>query len=314
MKSSNTPKITKPKTAISIVKRFDAAQVELRHVMADGLFRPLEKTSIKRAPLFVEHQSSIENRKHPNLSVKVIIKWVGGEALDIFDQSVFLALHKLMSNQSVIEKEKRINDEKIYSELAINGMDSRTPVVSKNTSLTEIANLLGLTDGGENLRRIYRSVHRMASVTCFFSEFKEDGKNIVNEVRFNLLASYEITKGALRVGLNPLLSAAILGGSNVKKCSIDMESQRQLKGDISKRLHVWLSAWASYDKSQRIGIDTLIPHIWGKEISDKELLKNVRRYVRSAITSINGLDGWKCELSPCKKFVDITKPQYSLTA
>jgi hypothetical protein len=314
MKSSNPLKSTNPSTEVSIVKRFDASQVEIRHVLTDGLFRPLKKVSSKREQLYIEHQSIIDVSTTPITKKRIIIKWVGAEALDIFDQSVFLALHKLLSNQSAIENEKRENDKKIYQSLAIEGSPKQMSVVSQSMSFSEIAEVIGLTDGGENLNRIYKSLHRLATVTCFLSAFEEGQKKITNEVRFNLLASYEIRKGALRVGLNPLLSAAILGHAYVKKCIIDMESQRQLKGDISKRLHVWLSAWASYDKSQRIGIDTLIPHIWGKDISDKALLKNIRRYVREALSMIDGLDGWTCELSSCKKFVDITKPQYKLIA
>lgn len=314
MKSSNTPKSPTSKTPIAVVNRLDASQVEIRHVMTDGLFRPLKKVSTKREQLYIEHESLVDVKNTANTKKKIIIKWVGAEALDIFDQSVFLALHKLLSNQSAIEKEKRENDERIYQSLSIEGSPKQMSIVSKNMSFSEIAEVIGLTDGGENLNRIYKSLHRLATVTCFFSEFEDGQKKIKNEIRFNLLASYEIKKGALRVGLNPLLSAAILGHAYVKKCIIDMESQRQLKGDISKRLHVWLSAWASYDKSQRIGIDTLIPHIWGKEISDKALLKNVRQCVRQALSMIDGLDGWTCELSACKKFVDITKPQYTVIA
>jgi hypothetical protein len=314
MISSKPLKRTTSQKPIAVINRLDASQVEIRHVMTDGLFRPLKKVSTKREQLYIEHESLLDVNATANTKKKIIIKWVGAEALDIFDQSVFLALHKLLSNQSALEKDRRQEDEKIYQGLSITGSPIHWSIVSRSMSFSEIAEVIGITDGGENLNRIYKSLHRMATVTCFFSEFEDSQKKIKNEIRFNLLASYEIKKGALRVGLNPLLSAAILGHAYVKKCIIDMESQRQLKGDISKRLHVWLSAWASYDKSQRIGIDTLIPHIWGKEITDKALLKNIRRYVREALAMIDGLDGWTCELSACKKFVDITKPQYSVTA
>lgn len=111
--------------------------------------------------------------------------------------------------------------------------------------------------------------------------------------------------GRIMISINPMLSKALAGGQST---FVDMHEQRKLKGEVSKRLHVWLSSWIKHGESNKIKLDLLIPHVWGDEC-EKTKLRLRRLYLRETIKEINSLPGWKMEENRDTGVVTIKRPK-----
>ena len=137
---------------------FDHARVDPSHCLTDGLFRPLKRQSFKGLSLDVRY-------KYKALT----FWWRNYCPLNITDQSVFLAVHRLASDKERVtpvrpstlnETEKTVRD---ALELELQASDLDVLVVE--TTLYEISKILGVTDSGANLKQIKESLLRLSGVT-----------------------------------------------------------------------------------------------------------------------------------------------------
>jgi len=274
------------------LKVVDHARVDPSHCLADGLFRPLFRGSQSSEPLNIEYEFEqlVENSYK-----KFVLRWSGPELLSIVDQSVFLAIHRLASQ---IGRPERVephhsNPAFVTTRAALNmsyrARDSECLVL--NTTPTEIAETIGIAANGEALQRMKKSLHRLSKVSL--SIYSRDDPNTL--LWQSNLVSALIYNRKLLIGLNPRLSKAIVA---TPVTFIDMREQRALQGDITKRLHVWLSCWQGINstKERNIDIDKLTLHVWG-DVSTDDVLYTRRCSLKKSLSEINRLTGWKCILT-----------------
>lgn len=256
---------------------FDHARVDSSHCLTDGLFRPLSRVPSKEC-LDVTHTFK-----------GYTLRWLNYCKLNIVDQSVFLAIHRLGVEEGRVE---RVGDEhespvmkEVRAALKLEKEATRSDCLVLDTTLYEIAKTIGVTDGGENLKMIRNSLIKLSCVSFLIYKGDNIGDTFFKSGLFSKLAG---TDGRIHVGINPMLGKALTGNQST---FVSMSEQRCLKSDITKRLHVWLSSWMRVGDERKIEIDKLVPHIWG-ENPESETMRKRRYSIRKAIIELNNLSSW----------------------
>lgn len=256
---------------------FNHAKVDTSHCLTDGLFRPLSRIPSNES-LDVQHSYK-----------GYTLRWLNYCKLAINDQSVFLAILRLASEKARVERVSDSHESTIMKEVRTAlKMEKEAPkndCLVLDTSLYEIAKTIGINDCGDNLRMIKRSLVKLSCVSLLIYK----GDDIADAFfKTNLFSNLAGIDGRIHIGINPMLGKALTGGQFTH---IDMNAQRELKSDVAKRMHVWLSSWMREGKRNKIELDKLVPHIWGEK-PELEKLRKRRLSIRKAILEINELEGW----------------------
>lgn len=280
----------------------DHARVEMAHCLADGLFLPTVQRVGGKIPVL--------NLSYQYGKDKITYWWRNYESLDVKDMCVFLAIHRMAVESArgiTVEINPTSQDAIAMRELfQLKAAAEKETCIMVETSLTEIARIVGIGDSGQNLKNIMLSLVRMSSV--MLALYKPN--DMINFFwQASLINKFDkIDNGHLVVGLNPRLASAILCRPTTY---IDMREFREIKNKVTKRLYVWLSAWANTSHATRISLDNLIPHIWGKvDVLNCGTVRNRRRALRVAIADIAGLQGWACSLDVSTQMVRVQKPKF----
>ena len=291
MKTQPTAKKQKSKHVII----FDHARVDPSHCLTDGLFRPLKRQSFEGQSLSVRY-------KYKDYT----FWWRNYCPLNITDQSVFLAVHRLAAEKARTKvvgpssESSTMIDARNALKLKYDASD--LDILVLETTVNEIAQTMGITDSGANFKQIKESLIRLSGVS--FVIYKGDDVTTLFW-QANLFSHMAGLDKKLAIGINPMLSRALSGGQYT---FVNMREQRELNSEVSKRLHVWLSSWLKAGTKDKIGLDLLIPHIWGDE-SEKGKLRTRRVYLRNALKEINELQGWSCVEDKESGFVVFERPK-----
>ncbi len=274
---------------------FDHARVDPSHCLTDGLFRPLKRQSFKGLSLDVRYKYK-----------EYTFWWRNYCPLNIADQSVFLAVHRLASEKGRVTrvgpKEESDLMKSVRDALELEYQASDQDVLVLETTQYEISQVMGVTDSGANFKQIKESLFRISGVSFVIYKGEDESSAFW---KANLIGKMAGIDGKIMISINPMLSKALAGGQST---FVDMREQRHLKGEVSKRLHVWLSSWIKNGESNKIKLDLLVPHVWGDNC-EKAKLRLRRFYLRDAINEINSLDGWECFEDKESKFVSIKRPK-----
>ncbi len=301
---SAPPKTGKPK--IQTIERMDCAQIESTHALIDGLFKPIDH-KLKRPSFNI--QQKISTKAGKNLT----LEWQGIQ-LDITDQQVLLAILRIVSEKNRQVEQSKIDNASLTAltksfNFQGTALASITDTLMANTSLTEICTVAGMSDSGQNIEAVYQSIHRMQCTRCWVYQETETNLKKRTEIGFSLIAHWGMKEGNAYIGINPFLSNAILGKMQVTH--LDMTHMRSIRGEIGKKLFLWLSAWASYDRTQAIGLDKLVGHVWGDSAKDNAALRKRRLRVRTALDGISKLEGWTIQPKDTTDAIfNIRKPKY----
>lgn len=289
--SSKKPPVNTKKHVIV----FDHARVDPSHCLTDGLFRPLKRQSFKGLSLDVRY-------KYKSLT----FWWRNYCPLNITDQSVFLAVHRLASEKGRVTRVGPSDEvetmKAVRDALKLKYDASDLDVLVLETTVNEIAKVMGITDAGNNYKQIKESLIRLSGVS--FVIYKGDDVTTLFW-QANLFSHIAGIDKRLVIAINPMLSKALAGGQST---FVDMREQRELKTEVSKRLHVWLSSWIRHGQENKIQLDLLVPHVWGDE-SERDKLRKRREYLRNALGEINSLAGWECIEDKSSSFVTIKRPK-----
>ena len=294
-KKQTTKKVVKQKSDLRHIIVFDHARVDPSHCLTDGLFRPLKRESLKGKGLDVSY-----------IYKDYTLRWVNYKILGIADQSVFLAVHRLASEKGRFERVGISHENLIMLDvrkaLKLDLDAENLDCLVLETSLYEIAKTIGIADSGTNLKRIRESLINLSFVSFVIYRGNETTQPFWKANLFSTLAGVD---GRIVVGINPMLCKALVG----EQCTyICMSEQRSLKSDVAKRLHVWISSWARHGVNTKIGLDTLIPHVWG-DVVQGEALYTRRNTLRKSIAELDSLDGWTCKEDKASGMVSITRPK-----
>ncbi len=215
-------------------------------------------------------------------TLRVVAPW----ALGIDDLGVLLALLRLAllperTGHLSARPQTPVGDV-LASELDVRQVeDWETRVI--DTSLREIGRTAGRSTGGANLRTINQSLIRLATVTVFV-------RSATTTVSAHILGWSGIGRdGRVRVALHPHVAAAVVGGPATR---VDMHAWRALRGEVARRLLVWLSAWLRTGQTRTIRLDSLANHVWSASPLDRKAASKRRATVRDALGELDRLDGW----------------------
>lgn len=289
-----TTKKPEPKKSKHVIV-FDHARVDPSHCLTDGLFRPLKRQSYKGLSLDVRYKYK-----------EYTFWWRNYCPLNITDQSVFLAVHRLASEKGRVSRigpsEEAETMKAVRDALKLKYNASDLDVLVLETTVNEITKVMGITDAGKNYKQIKESLIRLSGVS--FVIYKGDDVTTLFW-QANLFSHIAGIDKRLVIAINPMLSKALVGGQST---FVDMREQRELESEVSKRLHVWLSSWIRHGEQNKIQLGLLIPHVWGDE-GEKDKLRKRREYLRNALAEINLLDGWECFEDKISNFVTIKRPK-----
>ena len=276
---TKTPTIKNPSKHVIV---FDHARVDPSHCLTDGLFRPLKRESNETA-----NQALNVKYKYQDYT----FWWRNYCPLNITDQSVFLAVHRLAAEKGNVARVGPLHENQTMCEVraALNlDYDAKSlDVLVLETTVTEIAKTIGIAKSGSNYKQIKDSLIKLAGVSFVIYRGNDVSSIFWSATLFSHLAGVD---GKIIVGINPLLSKALSGGQST---FVSMIEQRNLKSEVSKRLHVWLSSWIRAGGENKVELDLLIPHIWGNIVTGYTLRKR-RLYLRKALSEIGTLEGWSC--------------------
>lgn len=274
---------------------FDHARVDPSHCLTDGLFRPLKKGSYKGLSLDVRY-----------IYKDYTFWWRNYTPLSITDQTVFLAVHRLASEKGRAERVGRDHENRTLVEVrdALNMRydASASECFVLQTTLYEIAQTMGISIAGNNYDMIRESLYRLSGVSFVIYKTEDEKKPFWQTNLFSQLAGVD---GKLVIAINPMLSKALAGGQST---FVNMNEQRTLSSDVSKRLHVWLSSWARDGVSRKIELDGLGTHVWGNQ-TEGSALRSRRQSLRKALKELNDLPGWTCEEDPETGLVTVKRPK-----
>ena len=290
-------KIPKKKIGGRQVIVLDHARIDPSHCLADGLFRPMRRGDQKNASMDIHYRYK-----------GFTFWWRNYQLLDISDQSVFLAIHRLAAARGRAERVGPDHQDPTFLNLrqALNmKLDAEElQCLAFSTSLNEIAKLIGLTNTGPNLKAIKDSLLRLSGVSFVIYKGEEHTSTFWQA---NLISQLAGCDGKVVIAVNPLLGKALVGKPSTY---ISMEEQRSLKSDPAKRLHVWLSSWASSQEERKIELDSLVPHVWGNQETSGESTNRRRRgLLRKGLAEIAALTGWTIEEDPKTSMIRVKKSE-----
>lgn len=300
MKRTNAmPTYKKRPTLVASDIIFDHAAVHNCYALADGLFRPIQKGCGGEHPLDITYtfKENTIRWSHPT------------ECLGIKDQSVFLALLRIASEPSRATYIESDNQETQYTEartrLCLELKASGNAFMVINTSARELAKTSQVAINANALTRIQASLLRLSEVTQSISR---DGPCYW---RSQMISVLNLTGNKLLVALNPMLTSAVMvsGDKNTTpRTYVSMAEQGALKLEASKRLHFWACGWLRPTESQRVKLDTLIPHIW-PESANGDAHYSRRSTLKSALQELSERTSWQCKLDEKSNSVFIQRPQ-----
>ena len=296
-----------PEAAVSYM---DHAPVHPVYIHADGLFRPVAHGQA--------NDCGIVSKIYSMGSVKISCQWQSKQALNIVDQSVLFFICQLASQPArlfglvpaAVNATTTAMVMSISKSLNAVGLSSNFPHHGIRTTLPEIARGIGLTPTGTNSHAMLESLNRLAAtrmtrtvLDCHGNPSEQSGQSNVigllcdDEFHYILL-SIELTK------------ASSVSGT---VSWVNMREHRSIKSKPAKRLHAWLSNWASTRETRVVDLSLLPKHIWGNSPCTTSASKSRAHTLRATIQEIARLPGWICFVDADKKRLMVRKPIFAGT-
>lgn len=248
----------------------------------------MQDPALALAPLFLsrpkrERRETEVHRIHNSIK----IRWHAKEALNIFEQSVYLTILAIAGQQRIIldADNPGKTGKLLLSKINYQGNSYQESLSLAKTSLGQIALLSGHKSiGGKNRNSVQRALCRLAETTAL-----ENRNDAI--CKYQLLAWSKDKDSEVVIALNPRASAVLQGEQYVY---ISLAERRTLSADCSKGLHAWLSGTLHAGRKHRYLIDGLQEHVWGDTASGAAI-RTRRSKLLSSLLQISKLPGWTCE-------------------
>lgn len=249
------------------------AKLDPAHVF-DGLFVPTGGK--KRDKLFVP----------PRRFGEIEIGFQGFDQLGADDQSILLAIAAQIgvNGDVIFAKPQGPVMEQLRLALEIR-TDDGADVGSKRTSLRSLLIDAGYKDpdSGAALKRAKACLNRLAN-----AQVREINHTTGWDRRSNLISTaFNRRTGEVYVATNPRLTGAVFTGQHVK---VSLYERNELESETAKILHCWLCSNIRLGRSLGNGngarLDTLIPHVWGRNDDNKRVESKRRGLLRDALDEI----------------------------
>lgn len=263
------------------------AKVDPAHLL-DGLFTP----TAKKGEALYGVEGIFEE-------IKIAFK---GVQLSVTHQSLLLAISARTARQTsaktllVTGNAKNLQNKQV-KKLELTGEAEDLEVSIVKCSAYSLLVDAGLNTGGKNYDDMVRMLHEMSTVTMYRGDMRKGGTS--------KLLSFSHISDQIVVSFNWRMAGAILGEQNIQ---VSLHERMQLnKFPVAKILHAWFSCHIRLGGSLMSGkgaeIDTLIRHTWGNRPFSDGVLKQRRLRIKEALSAINKIEGWVCDINGTHVFV-----------
>jgi hypothetical protein len=290
-----------PEAAVSYI---DHAPVHPVYIHADGLFRPVAHGQ--------GDSSGTISKIYSMGAAKILCQWQSQQALNIVDQSVLFFICQLAAQPSRVfgVVPAAANVTAMTKSLNAVGLCSDLEHCGVKTTLPEIARGIGLTPTGTNSHAMLESLNRLAATRMTRTVLDGNGNPSEKSGQSNvigLVCGDEFQYIVLNIELTKACSAS----GTVSW--VNMREYRSIKSKPAKRLHAWLSNWASTRETRVVDLSLLPKHIWGHIPCTTSASKSRAHTLRAAIQEIARLPGWICFVDADKKRLMVRKPIFAGT-
>ncbi|EHL20321.1 hypothetical protein KYG_23860 [Acidovorax sp. NO-1] len=281
----------------------DHAPVWPAPICAQGLFRPTQNGAAAQ-PLEVRFSSFIRNH-----SFDYVVRC--RQALNITDQSLYFHLCQLAASS----KEERVTEahgmyETYQSVLGASGFGADSALTVVKAKPSDLAAGIGLTRTGTNTQSVLASLNRLSQTTMERRLMTGGAVAEHGSTKFLGLLCFD---GEVHIVLHTesgFLARKVDGEVHRGVSWINMREQRRLAGKPAKRLHAWLSAWASPVERRLVSLDKLLIKVWGEVPSTPAIRKARMHTLRGAVKEVGELSGWTCILGDDGGSVIARKPLF----
>ena len=217
------------------------------------------------------------------------------EQLDISDEDLLLAIialaRPLHSVEDIYPPHEKIEEETIEGKLWIdlkienssNVNFAKQQTIAITTTQYKLLKYLELSLNTESYNRLIKSLDRLNMTRIKV----KNG----HEIYITHLLSYGQDKNKnLKIAINPLTAAMLLGIDKISYVTNNLDERYQLPKGIPRRLHaIFASCLNSKRKTQQINIVTLAYKIWDKDKITKKKIWKLRTYCMK----LNQLEKWE---------------------
>lgn len=308
-KSGNSKRLTKrrlgadglPEAAVTYM---DHAPVHPVYLHADGLFRPV--------PHGKGDTGSRVSKIYSMGTKKIFCEWQAKQALNIVDESVMMYLCQIAAqpNREFHVSNVHPNTAVLMRSLNAAGLASDIFHSGIKTTLPEVARGIGLTATGSNSKAVLESLNRLASARMRRTVLNPDGSRSMDTGTSNVIGLV-CDDDSQSIVLNAELSKACNRSGTV--AWVNMREHRAIKSKPAKRLHAWLSNWASTREVRTLDMKLLPKHVWGPQACSAAAIKSRLHTLRSCIQEIAVLPGWICSIDKTRNCLMVRKPIFAGT-
>lgn len=266
-----------------VVDYMDHAPVWQGPIFAPGLFRPTQNGA-PTVPIEIHFAC-----KAGGLSKRYLLD--SPEALNVTDQAVYFYLcQRVGAGKYLPLLHEHVRFEAYRHALGVSGLWEKKEMAVIKATPSDIAAGIGLTRTGTNAKAMLASLNRLSQVSMHI-QIVDDKAAEIGQGNSRFLG-FLCSDDEVRIVLH--YESTFLAGYRKGVAWINMREHRGLSTKPAKRLHAWLSAWASAGSRKLVGLDSLLVSVWGEKPATPAIRKDRKRTLRQAIAEVSHLPGWIC--------------------
>jgi len=289
------PAITTDEYAVDYI---DHAPVWPAAILTPGLFRPLQNGA-PTAPWTLIRRGTFRE-------CASAFSIAGALKLNIVDQTVYFHLCQLLAaGRGAVFTPEHPQYSHYQQLLGVAGVWSNEPMAVIAGKLSDLAAGIGLSRTGTNAKSVLASLNRLNLVTVSTRTILPSRKMLEGVSR---LIALERADNEVRIALH--FESTYLAQQRKAVAWVNMREQRSLPSKPAKRLHAWLSAWASSREFRLVGLSKLVVNVWGDVPANPDIRKDRMRTLRKALKAVGQLPGWSCVEMAGSEQVYVRKPRF----
>lgn len=286
------------------VDYMDHAPVWPASIFCQGLFKPTQNGA-PAVELKLSYEASVGG-------IPMAYTFLSPQALNVVDQAVYFHLAQCIGAGNTVRLESDNPQHAVYRQaLGATGYLADQQLFVIPIKLSDLAHGIGLTRTGTNAKSVAASLDRLSQMSIHRRRLDRTSPRCEETEGRSQFLAYLCDDRQVFVVLH---FEAVWSAYRRKGVAwINMREHRSLPSKPSKRLHAWLSAWASPVQKKLVGLDQLLVNVWGDHPSSSDVHKDRKRTLQKAIKEVAQLDGWECSLTHDGRQLMVRKPIFAGT-
>jgi hypothetical protein len=176
----------------------------------------------------------------------------------------------------------KTKDQNIINNAIVEGQ--KKDVIIIKTHIRKLLTEMNITTGGKNFQNIRTRLKRLASITIWVDNEKEEAAYYLLNYKFDKESEM------LHIELNNTITNTIIQNTNYTL--IELDEIRQLKTAPARLVHQRLCGWINFGKNSTVGMDTLCDYIWTTPALTHNIKKHRKQVIKKTIEELKSI-GWK---------------------